>query len=404
MSSSNLVQVTYLKEAEYGKRPDDLSAVTMDTARMTSESLSGTPATTESSELRTDRMSSGQVVTGLEVTGGIDWELSADGFFDDFFEAAMMSGWVAAEILNTTVDLFPDPVDDQKAVMTLGDEFANLVPGVLCSFTPTGATLPVIVQITSVDTPSTVFTVATKRGEESVSEALDVSIPQHVDIGTTQISYLIAKAYTDVTVDPGTDQRSQTYNGELVSGFTLNAEYGSIVTGNFDYMGNGYTQEAPSFAQQVETAGGTINPAGTANPINASIDVPLVTADDVSTDFCVETFSLTLDNGLSENTCIGKAAPQGYDLGTASISVSMSIYNSDTSYGTFMPAKLTQAPISMTYILQNMDGGYAFHIEALQLSFPDPAAEGQDESTMLEAEGVGKVGDNGESALRIYRL
>ena len=118
----------------------------------------------------------------------------------------------------------------------------------------------------------------------------------------------------------------------------------------------------------------------------------------------METFNITLDNGLSPNTCIGRAAPIGYDLGTASIAIDMSVYLSNTSYEAFMEEKLTQEPVSMTYILQNNEGGYAFHVEAIQLSFPDPAATGQNESTMIEAQGVGKVGAAGESALRIYKL
>ena len=89
MSSSNLVQLTYVEEVTtYGERPTDLSAVTLDTMRFTSEALSGTPVTTTSAELRNDRMSAGQVVTGLEVGGGIDFELSRDKFLTTSFAAA----------------------------------------------------------------------------------------------------------------------------------------------------------------------------------------------------------------------------------------------------------------------------------------------------------------------------
>ena len=144
--------------------------------------------------------------------------------------------------------------------------------------------------------------------------------------------------------------------------------------------------------------------AGPIERTTALIDIPLVTVGDISTDFCIENFTLELDNGLTPQNCIGKAAPTGYTLGTAAISITMSIYLSDSSYDAFMPDKLTQNPVSMTYVAQNIDGGYAFHIEAVQLSFPDPAATGQNQQTMIEAAGVGKVGENGESALRIYRL
>ena len=112
MSSANLVEVIYLAETEYGVTPAPLSGVTAETARFTSEPLSGTPLTTISAAIRTDRMSSGQVVTGLEVGGDLSTETASSKFQDDFFEAAMMSTWVAAATLSTDVTLTPNPVDD----------------------------------------------------------------------------------------------------------------------------------------------------------------------------------------------------------------------------------------------------------------------------------------------------
>lgn len=403
MSSSNLVRINYVAETEYGERASPLSGVTLKTARFTSESLSGTPLTTESQALRTDRMSGGQVVTGLEVGGAIDFELAPDAFFDDFFEAGMMTTWVADETVNTSVTLTPDGADDQKATLTLGAEFANLVVNTLVKLETAGGN--VIVSVISVDTPSTVFTVATERGQAAISETCDVTLPQYLDIGSTQKSFMIGKAYEDVTDSPAdTDQKSQTYNGELVSGFSINSQYGEIVTGSFSMMGNGYEQESPALHQAVTTAGGSITAAGTTNPLNASIDVPLVTSDGAATTFCIESFNIELDNGLSPQNCIGKQAPTGYTLGTAGINITASIYNSETSYEAFMPAKLTQTPVALTFAMINSEGGYAFHMPAVQLSFPDPSGAGRNQDTMLEASGVAKVGTGGASALRIYKL
>ena len=242
MSSSNLVSVVYQEEDEgYGvKMPADAGSL-MYTARFTDESLSGTPETTESTELRTDRMSSGQVVVGLEVGGDLNWELSSDQFHDDFHEAAMMNRWVAQEDVATTVTLAP--IDSQSATLTLADEFANLVPGNFCMFTPASGA-QVVVQITSVDTPSTVFTVATRMNQEAVTaEAITASLPAYVDIGAEAISFLIGKAFEDVTHDGGTDEHSQTYTGSLVSAFSVTATVGEIITGTYTTVGNGYEQE-----------------------------------------------------------------------------------------------------------------------------------------------------------------
>jgi len=404
MSSSSQIQINYMKEAAYGVRPTDLSSVTLKTVRRTGDSLSGTPITTESQEQRTDRMSPGQVATGLEVNGGIDFELAPDVFIDDFLEGAMMSAWTAAVTVNATVDLAPNPANDQEATLTLGSAFAGLYPGVLLMLKPAGEA-PIIVSVISVDTPDTVFTVATSRGEDEITaETMDVSLPPYLDIGVTKNSFLIGKAYTDV-IHTASNQHSQTYTGEMVSGLSLTSQYGQVVTGNFSFMGNGYEQEAPAFHQLVTAAGGAVAPAGTDSPLNASIDVPLVTSDGEATTYCIEQFGIEFDNGLSPKNCIGKPAPTDYDLGTATISISAQIYNSHTAYDQFMPAKLTQAPVSLTFVMQSLDGGYAFHLPAVQLSFPDPSDQGRDQSSFINAAGQAKVGSGDiASALRIYKL
>lgn len=406
MSSSNLVSISYEKETVYGVKNLPITGVSLKKPRFTDESLSGTPATTESQELRTDRMSSGQVVTGLEVGGGINFELSKDVFFDDWFEAALMSTWVAAAEVDVDVTLVPDGADDQLAVLTLSSNLAGLAVGDLLQIRPDTSSVPkFVVSIISIDTPDTVFTVATTRGQAAMAaEAMHVARPSYVEIGSTITSFVVGKAYKDVTHLATSDEHSQTYLGSLVSGFSINAAYGEIITGSFSTNANGYLQENPSYEQQVVTGGGAVGTAGTTNPINASIDIPLVIAGGVATDFCIENLSVELDNGLTPQNCLGKIAPIRYDLGTAAISISASIYLSDTSYDTFMPAKLTQVPISMVYVAENTEGGYAFSLPAVQLSFPDPSAGGQNQPTTLEATGSAKVGANGQSALRVYRL
>lgn len=87
MSSSNLVSITAIEEADYGVTP---ATGEFQTARFVSESLSGTPQTAKSTEIHSDRTSSGQVQVGLDVGGDINMELSADQLQQDFIRAAMM--------------------------------------------------------------------------------------------------------------------------------------------------------------------------------------------------------------------------------------------------------------------------------------------------------------------------
>ena len=407
MSSGNLVSVILVPETVYGIKDEPLSGVTAETARFTSESLSGTPTTTTSAAIRTDRMSGGQYVTGLEVGGALDYELSAGDYFDMMFEAAMMSDWIVAADLSTDVTLTPDPTDDQQATLVITGDLSAIGDGVavndVLQLIPVAGS-PINLSVISVES-TTSCTVATKRGELAIGgDSMTVSIPAHLVIGADQKSFTVGKSYLDVTHDVTSDIHSQTYTGELVGGFTIDATYGSLTTGAFALMGNGYALDAPSYEQQIVTAGGTINPAGTEAPLNASIDVPVVTANGLATTFCIESFNIAFQNNLDPSNCIGKAAPTSYTLGTAELNVTSSIYLSDTSYDLWMENKLTQTPVSLTFEMVNASGGYSFHLAQVQLSFPDPSSDGQDTQTMIEGSGTGKVGANGESAIVIYRM
>jgi len=406
MSSANLVSVVYTPETVYGVKPTPISGVTLETARYTSETLSGTPTTTESQIIRSDRLSSGQVSTGLDTGGDINFELCSGTFFDDFLEAGMMNDWVASQtIAATDVTLTPDPADDQKADLVITGDFSTIgvAVGTILQLIPVTGT-PVLVSVIEV-TSTTELVVATKRGEAAIAGvSMDVAVPASVTIGKVQKSFVIGKSYLDVTHDVTTDVHSQTYTGSLVSAFSVAATYGEIVTGTFSTLGNGYEQEVPSYEQQVVTGGGTVNPAETDQPLNASIDVPLVTASGEASTYCVESFTIDLDNGLDPTQCIGKLTATGYTLGTAAINISTNIYLSDTSYDSFMAQKMTQEKVSLSFSMINSDGGYSFVLQGIQLNFPDPAAGGQNEQTMLEATGTGSVGPNGESSLTIYKL
>ena len=407
MSSANLVSITYVRETVYGTPDTPLSGVTAETARFTSETLSGTPDTAESVNIRTDRSSSGLVVTGLTVGGDINIELAAGTFYEDFIEAAMMGDWVPAESQSGSITL--TPIDDYTATLTTDGDMTTIGPGVavgdVIQIVP--ATGPSItVTVISVES-TTSCTVATKTGQAAYGPSTaDLTIAEYVIVGSKQIgnSFTIGKAYKDVTHLATTDEHSQTYAGSYVSGFNVAATYGEITNGTFNTVANGYKLENPSMEQQIVTAGGTVNPAATTQSLNASVDVPLVVTNGTSAPYCIESINLTLDNGMEPSNCLGSVAPKNYTLGQATITVDVSTYLSDPSYDAYQPNKLSQVPVSIGFQRSNTDGGYFFQMPSVQLTFPDPSADGINEQTMLDASGTASAGPNGESPLKISKL
>jgi hypothetical protein len=122
MSSSNSVLITAIEEATYGVTP---ATGSFKTARYVSESLSGTPQTAKSTEIHSDRTSSGQVQVGLDVAGDINEELSADSLQQDFIRAAMMKDKPEPEAVMTGKAITVKAIDKTFAV----EGAANLAKG-----------------------------------------------------------------------------------------------------------------------------------------------------------------------------------------------------------------------------------------------------------------------------------
>jgi Phage tail tube protein len=407
MSSASAVEIIAVPEVVYGKQPAFSAATVADVVRYVSESLSGTPTTTQSQELRRDRMSGGLVVTGLESGGDINIELSKDALYEEFIAGAMMNAWTAGEDWTGSFSLTKDPANEQLATLAgaalpsgpTGQQISVGDVLFLSGFAHAANNGPV--QVVSTAGGIKVAVPRAAATEDAVSAK--VQYPDHVDIGSLVRSWTLSKAYTDVLHDATTDEHSQRYSGSLVNTMNLNIAYGEIVTGVFGFLANGYEQEHPSMRQQIIAAGGTVTPASTSIPLNGSIDMPMVTVDGQPTDFCIQSLTLSLSNNATPQNCIGKLAPQRYNLGTATIDISASIYLGDASYDRFMPAKLKATPISMLFAAVNDSGGYAFDLRAVQLSFPDPAASGGDQPVLIDASGTAKVGAGGASSLRIWR-
>lgn len=411
MSSPSQVAVIAIPEVEYGKTPDLVTAEGF-AVRFTGESLSGSPQTTASAELRTDRMSGGMVITGLETGGDVNFELSKDPGYEEFMAGFMMNEWVTGVPLPiTVVSLTKDVDNDQLATIVITGSTADidgngrpLVPGDIISLT--GFDTPannVPVQVSEITSGTDILAVVPRSTVTETVATSTLTLGDYVDIGAAIQSWTLSKAYLDVPHLATTDVHSQRYTGSLVNTMSLNVTYGQIVTGTFGFLANGYDQELPSLQQKIETAGGTIEPAGTSNPFNGSIDMPTLTVDGLPTDFCIQSLSIDGSNNATPQNCIGYIAPMKYNLGTVTLTITASIYLGDQSYDKFMPAKLSMIPISIMFAVAGPDGGYAFDLRAVQLVFPDPSASG-DSPVMIDASGTAKVGDGGASAMRIWRF
>jgi len=392
MSSSNSERIVLIKETVQGQTP---VAGNFKTVRFTSDSLSGSPDTAESATIRTDRLSSGQVVTGLTLSGDINFELAKDDALDILLESAMHSTWVVDTPV--TVDLTID-ASLKTIVRASGDWNTDVVVGDFINLTgfvdATNNTQVIVKSIDAADTISYVGeTLVNETGSGTTFNVLD-----KLSIGTTQISMSVEKSFSDLTT------KAINYRGELVSNLNLSIAYGSIASGSVTLVGTDY--EPVDAAADFMTNGRTIDAADTTNFMNGSIDMPFIASSVAGTftnnTFCIQKVDLALNNNQNPRNCIGEVAPVGYNSGTAQIGVNISTYLADANW-TLLASKLSQTPFALGFMVKNGGGHYGFYMPAVQVSFDDPGAGGANQDIMLDMSGTAKVGNNGESSLVIYR-
>lgn len=394
MSSSNLVRVAFIEETTYGETPGT-GAFT--TARFTSESLSGSPEVTESQQIRTDRLSSGQVVTSLTVGGALNFELAKESAIDQFLSSAMLNTWVTSLAVNADLSI---DATARTITRAAGDWNANVVVGDIITLTGfSNAANNTQVMVASINStleigilgPTTLVTESDTGNTFKVADKLTV--------GTNKVSFSIEKAFLDLT------DKAAIYRGMNVSEMNLNVSYGEIINGSFTFQGNGY--ETADLAAEFITDGRTINAAATTNSMNGSVDMPFL-GTSVSGTFeesttCIQNVTIGINNNLTTQTCIGRVAPKNFSPGTAAVSVSLSSYLADENWE-LLAAKLAQTPFAIGFMTKNSGGAYGFYLPAVQASFDDPASGGANQDIMLELSGVAKVGSTGESSITIYRV
>lgn len=393
MSSSNLVRVSIIEESTYGEVP---GSGNFKQARFVSESFSGTPETTESATIRTDRASSGQVVVGLSVGGDIQLELAKEEIIDSLIKSAMHNTWdvesqvdVDLEINASTKKLIRSSGSFISEGLAVGDfltleGFTNSANNTQVMVASLGALELDIVgpaNLVSETKTGTAYTRADK-----------------LVVGQNKKSFSIEKAFLDLT------NKALIYKGMAVNTMGLTFTYGEIAKASFGFVGNDYT--SADAASEFITHSRTIDSPATTNSLNGSVDMPFLASSDSgalqTVGFCIQSVELNLNNNLQPQTCIGEAAPVDFSSGTAQIEVSMSAYLSNENWS-LLPKKLDQSSFALGFIVKNSGGFYGVYLPAIQVTFDDPSSGGANQQISLSMKGVAKVGPNGESPIIICK-
>lgn len=398
MSSGNLIQHSYLKEAIYGEvNPvGDFQAISK-----TSASFTGTPDVTQSATVRSDRLPSGNIVTGLTVTGNVANELARTAIHDDFLAATVMDDWEATPA-PIVMDIAYDSVTG--VMTTVGGDFTTAFPVGDEVFTLSALLAPAdiynldsvfqVATVTDANTMTVITAPTVDSWDATAGAVASIQKGAAITIGKIQESFTFEKQYLDLT------DKAIVYLGKYFNTFSGEFNYGSPVTITYDLLGAG--KELP--VTPVVQPGGarTLLPVPAESYMNPSTNMPMLLIDGAIATYCVEGVSLSLDNGMTAKNCIGQLNKAGYDLGQATIEVTVNAHFSDNNFG-FLQSILDQETVTIAWPVIDADGfGYYFEVSC-QLTGDDPDVSGQDAQAMLELSGSGAIGVDG-IVLKISKL
>lgn len=393
LASSNRAQVRFIPEVTFGVTPNTGNCTNL---RATGETLAFEIQTTTSQEIRADRQITDVVQTGASTSGGVNFELSYKEY-DPFIEAVLQGTWAhfGTAGLGTAAAV---GIDSTAGTLTWGaaptgsDALTNLEVGqwfklIAPADAANGAYLKVASRtstVITVDAATPIPGTGTRAGVAGVQVK-----SSRVKNGTTQRSFSVEKEFADVA-------QFFLYKGMTASKMSLQFQTGSILTGNFDFMGTvsaraGTTQlpGTPVASQAFDVMNAV---SGVGNIYEAG--VPL-------TGTFIKSINLDVDNALRGQDAIGTMGFVGIASGTISVGGAVEMYLAD---GTMYDKLINNTSSSLSWFVRDGSGnGYVITAEKVKFSGGGVTAGGLNQDVMLSMNWQGLMDSTGKT-IAIDRL
>lgn len=392
MSSSSQVRLAYIAEATYGVTP---ASGNFDTIRFNSEGLNGQGRYTSSAEVRSDRQPVGQTLTGLAVGGPVAGNLAPTTWVNDFLESGMRDTWNAKLApAAASYDITTSGTKLTRAsgsFVTDGVAVGDLIE--LDGFsTANNNTLVYVSAVAALELtivgPTGTYALADEAGSG------DETYVRHAycEIGTDVNSFTICRTPLDLT------SKGITYRGEVVGGFDVNIAKDGNATINFQTAGGG-----PNPWEVTDDSDGrTVNAAGTESPLTGVNNIRLIVVDGAAVGYCVDAFTLSLNNNLQARDCIGQIGAKNQDANEASVTVNLTVHQTDANFD-LHAQKTDGTKMSVIVPILNSGEGYAFVAPAFQPDFQDGASPGKNQQILLNISGMAEPTTT-QNALRVYKI
>lgn len=351
-ATSNRVALRFIAETTENTTP---SSPALQALRFTSESLNNSADFVTSQEIRSDRMTPDTVQTSLSAGGDINAELSYSTF-DDLLEGVMFSDWAGSVISwDDQTDIAIVKVSGTPNTWTLttvGGDFTSditLVVGQfieVVGFTTAGR---FYAEVTSIAATTLGIKPLTDVASEAAGDTVSIIPLSYLRNGITNKSFTIQKSFTDIST-----VEYWNFTGAKFGSWSLDFATGAILTTAFSVLARDGVMTETQFGSA------TITGATTTEVMNAVNDVTAVTfdGDPGGATFCFNSLSLSLDNALRGQECIGTLGFRGVVPGRITITGDIELYFEDSTLfdkfraaSAFQLTLMVQDPSNNAYII-----------------------------------------------------
>ena len=309
MSNADQVAIRYKEESTY-KTIAGGNGVAL---RVTSESIVASQPTVTSNEMNSTRETTSIQQVGLEVTGSIATEMPYGGL-DDFLDWLLYSsGWSApaAAVTNTNISAAAADNSINSASSGFDTGWAGRWMKV-SGFTATGNNG--IVYVVSATTAKLVVSGITLVNE-SAGQSVTVNASHRITNGTTQTSFTLEKAFTDLS------NEFHVATGCVLDSGTFNFSLRNLVTANFNLRG-AILDKYSSTQMGTPTAAPTTDTINTRSHIAKIFVGGRATANIAS----ARDISITLTNNVRARENLAQTSAESMGAGQLAVSGSLQAY------------------------------------------------------------------------------
>lgn len=360
MANGSRHSMAFVAEATYGVTP---ASPAFKALRHTSAALALSKELLESEELRSDREVVDVRHGAFQVGGDMGFELSY-GSFDDFFQGLLGGTWSTAHDTGAAIQIAATVGTFTRATgsfVTDGFVIGDLVsatgftnPGNLGRFTVTAVA-------------ALTLTVSPAQGQTMVVEAAgarQIKSSSNVRTGVTRRSFTIERNFGDIL---SADKPYHRFTGVELNGMELQVNANAMVTGTFNFVGQGINLGTAILA------GATYVAAPTTSPLDSFTG----TLTEGGTAIAVITeISLTVENGLEPRFVVGSKQSLQPSIGRAKISGSVTAFFENS---TLLDKFVNETESSLEFTLPDAAGN-AYRVFLPRIKYtggqPDVSGEG----------------------------